>query len=102
MDEDTRRELDQLHQADRDLRQAISDLDNHGSRGVLQLTQQVMDLVKDFAEMKIVFGKHEEQHDKETRERRSSRRWYIGTVIAAMGGLGGIFYVLVEILQHVH
>lgn len=102
MDEDVRRELDQLHQSDRDLRQAITDLDNHGSRGVLQIAGQVTELIKDMADLKAVFGAHEQQHQKEREDRRSGRRWLAGTVIAGLGGLGTVIGLLVDVLRHVH
>ena len=101
MDEDVRREFDQLHQTDRDLRQAISDLDNHGSRGVLQLTGQVTDLIKDVAEMKLTFQSHETLHEKEETQRRGTRRWITGTIIAGMGGFAAVITLLVDVLQHV-
>jgi len=102
MDEDIRRELDQLRQADRDLRLAISDLDNHGSRGVLQLTGQVTDLIKDMAELKLVFQGHETQHKKEQDERRSGRRWVVATLVAGLGGFAAVIGLLVDVLAHVH
>ena len=100
MDDDTRRELDQLHQADRDLRQAISDLDNHGSRGVLQLTAQVTDLIKDMTEVRVAFAAHEGQHETDLRERRNGRRWLVGVIIAGMSGFAAVIGLLVEVLQH--
>lgn len=102
MDEDTRRELDQLHQTDRDLRQAISDLDNHGSRGVLQLTGQVTELIKDVTAMKLSFSTHELAHEKEKQERRNARRWYVGTVVAGLGGFITVIGLLVDVIRHVH
>lgn len=96
-----RRELDLLHQADRDLRQAITDLDNHGSRGVLQVAGQVTDLIKDFAELKAAFFTHETQHAEEKRERIRSRRWIIATVIGGLGGFAAVIGLLVELLQKV-
>lgn len=102
MDDDVRRELDQLHQADRDLRQAISDLDNHGSRGVLQLTGQVTDLIKDMGELKATFVAHEVQHEKDLEARRSARRWYAGTAVAGLGGFAAVIGLLVDLVRHVH
>lgn len=102
MDDDTRRELDRLHQADRDLRQQITDLDNHGSRGVLQLQGQVTDLIKDFTEMKLAFVTHEQQHDEEKRERSRSRRWTIGTVIAGLCAFVAVIGLLLDLIQKVH
>jgi hypothetical protein len=102
MDEDVRRELDQLHVTDRDLRQAISDLDNHGSRGVLQLTAQVTDLIKDITEVKLSFVAHEVQHEKEAADRRNSRRWMAGFVVAGLSGFAAVIGLLVEVLQRVH
>lgn len=101
MDEDIRRELDQLHQADRDLRQAVSDLDNHGSRGVLQLSAQVTDLIKDLGELKVTFTQHEAQHEREQADRRAARRWTATTVIAGMAGLATVIGLLVEVLSRV-
>src|SRR5262249_60914281 len=97
MDDDIRRELDQLHQADRDLRSAISDLDNHGSRGVLQLQGQVTDLIKDMTELKLAFQSHESQHEKEQADRRNAHRWVIGTVIAGIAGFSAVIGLLVDL-----
>lgn len=102
MDDDVRRELDQLHQADRDLRQAITDLDNHGSRGVLQLTGQVTDLIKDVAEMKVAFTTHETQHEKEKEDRKAARRWTVGALLTGLGGFGAVITLLVDVLSKVH
>lgn len=102
MDEDVRRELDLLHQADRDLRQAIADLDNHGSRGVLALQSQVTDLIKDMAEIKVAIGAHETQHENEARERRNGRRWMVGAVFTGMSGFAAVIAILIDVLRHLH
>lgn len=102
MDEDIRRELDLLHQADRDLRQAISDLDSHGSRGVLTLQGQVTDLIKDFAEMRVAFVAHETQHIEERKERSRNRHWIAGTILTGLGGFTAVITLLVDVLRHVH
>lgn len=102
MDEDIRRELDQLHQTDRDLRQAISELDNHGSRGVLTLQGQVTDLIKDLAEVRVSMATHERQHEDERKERRTNRKWIVGTVAASLGGFATVIGFLLDIAKHVH
>lgn len=102
MDDDVRRELDLLHQTDRDLRQAIADLDNHGSRGVLQLTGQVTDLIKDVAEVKAALTTHDGLHTTEKRDARNTRRWTIGTLIATGALSVAIVSMLIDIMRRLH
>lgn len=124
MDDDVRRELDQLHQADRDLRQVLTDLDSHGSRGVQVLQGQVTDLVRDVTSVQASvtamqqlvdtrlsamkqtvdgqLSEHLKQHKQDADERRSNRRWIAATAIAGISGLATIIGILINILGHIH
>jgi hypothetical protein len=102
MEDDVRRELDLLREGTRDLRQAISDLDNHGSRGVLQIQQQVLDLIKDMSEVKLALQVHEQQHEREEADRKVGRRWLIGSLIGGVGCFATVIGILLDISRHVH
>lgn len=103
MDDDVRRELDRLTQNDRDLRQAIADLDNHGSRGVLQLQSQVVELIKDVSEIKVSAEQHKIEHEQDHRDRVTGRRWLVGITVGAILSLGGILVtILAVLLQQQH
>lgn len=102
MDDDIRRELDQLRETDRDLRHSIENLDNHGSRGVLQLQAQVTELIKDISGLRTAIVAHDTQHVTERQERAKTRRWLITTIITTAGAIGGLYAMLFDVMTHVH
>lgn len=75
----SQRELDQL-------RARVDMIDVQGTRGVGVLQTQVMELIKDLAELRAQAGswqeRHDSQHAADTRERVIGRRWVVGTCIA--------------------
>jgi hypothetical protein len=93
----TRRELDQL-------RQDLTRLDDHGSRGVGAIQLQLTELVKDTTELKTDmsnrFAAHEVQHEKQERERVSGRRWLIGISVTALASIATVGGLLIAILQN--
>jgi len=76
----TRREFDAL--ASR-----VTAIDEHGSRGVQALTMQLAQMSKDIGRLEKSMESHEKVHTAEAADRRSSRRWIIATVIAAVGAV---------------
>jgi hypothetical protein len=102
----TRREFDMARQAaDAEhlrLTQAVRDIDSHGSRGVLQLQDQVTTLVRDVGKLEAALEHHENAHLAERTERARSRKWVIGTGIAALGLLIAILSLIAEIALHIH
>lgn len=67
---------------------------------------QLVDLVKDFAELKVDMNKRFDSHDlvhkQEAKDRVSGRRWLVGIGIAGLGSMAAILTVVLEILVHVH
>ena len=93
----TRRELDLLKAA-ADAKHAEQDtrltlLDQGGSRGVIGLTVQMQDLTKEVtrlrADMDHRFDAHDDQHEKDEAKRVTSRRWLVGSIIAAVASVDG-------------
>lgn len=75
---------------------------DRGTGGVGALAVQIAEVVKDLATLKLdldSFRKdHAWQHDQETRNRVSTRRWLIGTVIAALACIEvPLFYVIAHL-----
>ena len=84
----------------------MDSMDLTGTKGVVALQVQVLDLTKDVTrlgvEMDKRFDSHDRVHKQETHDRISGRRWLIGMGIAGMGSLAAILTVVVEILLHTH
>ena len=93
----TRREIDLLKAAadiDRTkLWAKLESLDEHGSRGVAALQIRMDNMVASVAEMKAdmtaEFGEHRREHEREEAKRVSSRRWLVGSIIAAVAAVDG-------------
>lgn len=90
----TRRELDQL-------RADLIRMDEHGTRGVLTLTERVTDLIADVLQLRSDLDKrfeaHQRVHDQAERDRRAGRRWIVTTVIAALVCLIAILGLLLQL-----
>jgi hypothetical protein len=93
----TRRELDLL-KAEADRKHAEQDvrlqaLDQGASRGVIVLQVQIQDLTKEVtklrADMDHRFDAHAQQHDRDEAKRVTSRRWLVGSIIAAIAAIDG-------------
>jgi hypothetical protein len=93
----TRHELDIL-KAEADRKHAEQDvrlaaLDQGGSRGVIVLQVQIQDLTKEVtklrADMDHRFDAHDHQHEKDEAKRVTSRRWLVGSIIAAVASVDG-------------
>jgi hypothetical protein len=88
------------------LRGELQRLDDHGTRGVGAIQSQLVNMVKDLAELKANvdtrFDAHQRVHDQDHADRISGRRWLIGTAIAGIGAMAGMFAMLWDILRHVH
>lgn len=98
----SQRELDFLRADQRALSQRVDELDAHGSRGVIVLQAQVVELVKDMGQMTGAFEQHQRQHQADARDRVVGRRWLIGTGLAGMASMAAVVTLLVQILSHVH
>lgn len=71
-------------------------IDDHGTRGVIAVQAQLLDLVKDVSDLNNRF-------EQDRKERISGRRWLIGMGIAGLGSMAAILTVVLEILvQHAH
>jgi hypothetical protein len=66
----------------------LEGIDSGGTKGVAVVQTQLIDVVKDLAELKAEvdkrFDAHMRDHAQEARDRVSARRWAIGTFIAAL------------------
>jgi hypothetical protein len=92
-----RREVDRLAQR-------LDTLDRDGTRGVGVLQSQMIEVAKDVAELKAEAHAwqitHERQHQADTAERTSGRRWLITTAIAALALLVTALALLISIAAH--
>jgi ribosomal protein S15P/S13E len=86
------------------LRDEVHRLDDHGSRGVGTIQAQLTDLVKDVgkleSEVSQKFAEHIQVHKEDQQNRVTGRRWMIGISIAGLGSLGGVFGMLVYLVNH--
>jgi hypothetical protein len=66
----------------------LEGIDLGGTKGVAVVQTQLVDVVKDLAELKAEvdkrFDAHMRDHAQETKDRTAARRWAIGTFIAAL------------------
>ena len=69
------REVDRLDRRIDETRGRLDVLDQHGTRGVDALRNQVLQLAKDIEQ-------HEQLHQAQTEQQITGRRWVIGTVCA--------------------
>lgn len=102
MSEVTRGEFDMLRDAVTTNARRIDAIDDHGTRGVVALQAQMLDLVKDVGKLEISLENHEKSHVEERKERQRSRRWMIGTAIAGLASMSAVIGLLIEVLMHVH
>ena len=102
----TRRELDMLAAR-------VDSIDRDGTRGVIALQAQLTDVMKDITmltsdvnmvkkDTALWFEKHGGQHEQDLKDRTSSRRWMIGTVIAGLVSMAAVLTLLVQIFQNIH
>lgn len=73
-----------------------------GTRPVAQLASTVAKIAHDLAELKRNFEAHEEARLERRRERIHTRRWIIGTCIAALVALVAVISLLLAVLAQVH
>lgn len=94
----TRREVDQLRD---EMRQAQAD-----AKTVAVLSEQLATLARSLSDFKTAIQTRFEAHDKvhadAERERTASRRWLIGTCIAALTVLIGLYGWVALLLDHHH
>jgi len=100
----TRGEFDMLKEKTGSMERRIESIDNHGTRGVGALQIQVVEVLKDIAEIKVQFtsylSEHVRTHREEKDQRLTERHWLIGIGIAGVSALAAILAVVVVILQH--
>ena len=84
----TRGEFDLLKQIVASNQARLEGIDQAGTRGVGVVQAQLVEVVKDLADLKAEvnsrFDAHARVHDQDTRDRVNSRRWAIGTFLAAL------------------
>ena len=87
-DTPTRGEFELLKQIVTANQARIDSIDNIGTRGVGVVQAQLVEVVKDLADLKADVNKrfddHQRVHEQDTQERAAGRRWLIGTLIAAV------------------
>lgn len=92
----TRRELDQVREEMRMLRA--------DSTTVAVLSQQLVALTAAFVEFKTSvtdrFDAHDKLHGESEKARTDNRRWLVGTAIAAICGLIGLYGWIAVFLPH--
>jgi BMFP domain-containing protein YqiC len=84
----TRGEFDLLKQIVASNQARLEGIDTGGTKGVAVVQSQLVDVVKDLAELKGEvdkrFDAHMRDHTQETRDRAAARRWAVGSFIAAL------------------
>jgi hypothetical protein len=96
MTEVTRADLTALSQR---IDQRMDWLDAHGTRGVGTLQVQVTELAKDLGRIEQAQEAHVRLHEQEARDRASTRRWLVASVIiptvsCVIAGTGVLIAVL--------
>ncbi len=80
----------------------LDSIDDHGTRGVAVLQNQMLDLVKDIGRVETSLLHHEQAHKDEKVVRDRNRKWFISTTIAGVLMLCAILTLLVYILTSLH
>jgi hypothetical protein len=82
----------------------LDQIDSAGTRGVAVVQAQLVDVVKDLAELKADvdrrFDAHSRMHAQEAGERLAGRRWAVGTAIAALVLLVAILALTAQVALH--
>ncbi len=90
----------------RSIAHRVDDLDVSGGRVFAVLQSQQTEIVKDLAEwrgeQRTWQVTHESRHDQERRDRVTGRRWLVGTGIAGLAALAGLYAMVEQILVHLH
>lgn len=80
----------------------IGMIDSAGTRGSGILQVSLTELIKDVSELKADmnarFTDHDRLHEREKSERLSSRRWFIGTTVALLTAMGGLYPFLYTLI----
>jgi hypothetical protein len=84
----TRGEFELLKQIVQTNQARLEGIDSGGTKGVAVVQTQLVDVVKDLAELKAEvdkrFDAHMRDHAEDTKDRTAARRWAVGTFIAAL------------------
>ena len=84
----TRGEFELLRQMVTGNQQRLEGMDSGGTKGVLVVQTQLVDVIKDLAELKAEVDKrfdvHVLVHERDRADRVAARRWVIGTALAAL------------------
>lgn len=113
----SQREFDMLRDDVKQVRERINSIDDHGTRGVVGLTVQITELIREFGEFKLQvmtrFTTHDNQHEqdekdrlaaveKEREDRKRSRRWTATFIVSALVALSAVITLLVYIAATLH
>lgn len=79
----------------------VTAIDRFGSRPMIKLVAQVAQIARDLADLKREWEEQHKRHEERRRERTITRRWVIGTCIAAIVALVAVVTLLLTILQRV-
>lgn len=84
----TRGEFDLLKQIVTANQSRLEGIDQGGTKGVAVVQAQLLEVVKDLTELKADvnarFDAHLREHAQESADRTATRRWMIGTFLAAL------------------
>ena len=84
----TRGEFELLKQIVASNQARLEGIDSGGTKGVAVVQSQLVDVVKDLAELKAEVDKrfdvHMREHVQEAKDRTAARRWAIGSFLAAL------------------
>lgn len=100
----TRGEFELLKQIVTANQTRLDSIDNIGTRGVGVVQAQLVEVVKDLADLKADVNKrfddHQRVHEQDLRDRVSGRRWLTGTLIAAIVMLVAILGLAINIASN--
>lgn len=123
-DQPTRGEFDMLRQMVGTTQTRLETIDGTGTKGVAVVQAQLVDVVKDLADLKGEvnsrfaevglrfdgmkadvdgqFTAHRRVHEQEARDRITGRRWLVGIGLAGLASMSAVITLLVDVLGHLH
>lgn len=106
MTEPTGREFDMLRAQVQANQIRLTEIDDHGTKGVAAVQVQLTEVVKDLTELKTDmnarFSAHEKVHSDDHKERVTGRRWLVTVTVAAVASMAAVLALLFDILSKLH
>lgn len=101
----TLREVNLLRDDVRLLRSDVASVTT-GATGVPVVQSQLIEVVKDVAELRADmnsrFDAHAKAHEQADRDRVTGRRWLIGTALVGIGAMSGLYVMILDLISRHH